>query len=129
MTLQDAQSGKEYIIEESMLRQPQKRRLEAMGLIEGTIIRKINEALDGSVIFIVRGTRLALGKELANDIIIREITPEDINNRRRRRGRGLINGHSKGTGKGLRNGHGRGVGMGLRDGHGKGNKEGRERGK
>ncbi len=70
MTLKDAQNGEKYIVEKSMLKQPAKQRLEAMGLIEGTRVRKINQALDGSIIFMVRGTRLAIGKELAEFVIV-----------------------------------------------------------
>lgn len=77
MTLYDSKKGKEYIVEESTLKQPMKRRLEAMGLIEGTRFRKINQGLDGSVIFVVRGTRMAIGKELADDILVREINESD----------------------------------------------------
>ncbi len=135
MTLNDAQNYKEYIVKESLLKQPQKRRLEAMGLIEGTIIRKINQALDGSVILVVRGTRLALGKDLANDIIVRELTPSDVRGKRRRRGLGLKNGHGgggKGRAIGPRDGHGKGSGMGRaigqRDGCGKARGIEKERG-
>jgi ferrous iron transport protein A len=78
MTLKDCEIGKNYIVEKSMLKQPSKRRLEALGLIEGTIVRKINQALDGSVIFVVRGTRLAIGKDLAEDIIVRKTNASDI---------------------------------------------------
>ena len=106
MTLKDGKNGKEYIVEQSMLKQPEKRRLEAMGLIEGTRICKLNEAIDGSIIFNVRGTRLAIGNDLASDIIIREVTASD--ERGKRRGRGL----------GLRNGKGRGSGMGRKRGSG-----------
>ena len=45
-----------------------------MGLIEGTKVRKINQALDGSVIFMVRGTRLAVGKELMSLLLFMRIT-------------------------------------------------------
>jgi len=136
MTLQEAQNGKEYIVKQSLLKQPQKRRLEAMGLIEGTMIRKINQAIDGSVILMVRGTRLALGKDLAEDIIIRDITPSDLRNRRIRRGIGLRNGHTRaggmGRAKGMKDGQGKGHGMGRaigpRDGQGKGSSIGKKRG-
>ena len=99
MNLKDAKNEKEYIVEKSMLKQPQKRRLEAMGLIEGTNIRKINEALDGSVIFMVRGTRLAISEELANDILVRDLTPDDLKKKKRGRGLGPRNGKGKGMGR------------------------------
>ena len=112
MTLKESKNGKEYIVEESMLKQPQRRRLEAMGLIEGTRIRKINEALDGSIVFMVRGSRLAISKELAEDILVRDLTSEDLIKKKR----------MGGLGKGPRDGRGmgRGIGPGPRDGRGMG---------
>ncbi len=97
MTLSDANIKERYIVEELSLKQPIKRRLEAMGLIEGTMIRKNNEATDGSVIFTVRGTRLAVGKDVADYIEVRDILPgEERGPRRRcsRQGRGM--GHNRG---------------------------------
>lgn len=70
MTLKEAQIGKEYRIEKLIIEQPLKQRLESMGLIEGTNIRKINEVLDGSTIFMVRGTRLAIGRDLGEKIFV-----------------------------------------------------------
>lgn len=105
MTLYDGKNGKEYIVEESTLKQPVKRRLEAMGLIEGTRIRKINQGLDGSVIFIARGTRMAIGKDIADDILVRDIKESDNKAEKgaciRRRKR---KGHTQGEKRGRRSG-------------------------
>ncbi|HBG23394.1 MAG TPA: hypothetical protein DDW83_09120 [Peptococcaceae bacterium] len=107
MTLKSVGNGKAYIVEKSLLKQPVKRRLEAMGLIEGTMIHKINEALDGSIICIVKGTRLAIGKELAERIFVRPMSASDIRHRRhRKRCRGM----------GPRDGSGRGSGMNRKRG-------------
>jgi|LSQX01.2.fsa_nt_gb ferrous iron transport protein A len=112
MILKDGKNGGKYIVEKSTIEQPVKRRLEALGLIEGTMIRKINEALDGSIILMVRGTRLAIGKELAEVITVREATAKDV-------------GHGKrGCGMGLRGGRGKGCGMGMRRGVGGAEKRG-----
>lgn len=96
MTLQEATSGKEYITVKTDLKQPAKQRLEAIGLIEGTLIRKVDEALDGSVILSVRGTRFAIGRELAKVITVREVTAEELHLGRRNRGAGLRNRNRKG---------------------------------
>mgnify|MGYP000852631094 CR=1 FL=1 len=88
MTLYDIKKGKEYVVEESTLKQPIKRRMEAMGLIEGTRIRKINQGLDGSVIFIARGIRMAIGKEIAKEILVREASESDYRSYARRMGKG-----------------------------------------
>ena len=98
MTLEEGNNGKIYIIEESTVKQPAKQRLEAMGLIEGTFVRKINEALDGSIILMVRGTRVGIGRELAELIVVREVTESNIRHKRRRRGLGRRNCSGKGCG-------------------------------
>lgn len=82
MTLKDCRRGNVYIVEKSMLKQPGKRRLESLGLTEGTRISKLNEAIDGSIIFLVRGSRLAIGKDLADDIIVRDMTDSDIRSKK-----------------------------------------------
>lgn len=107
MTLKDAENGKEYIVEGLTLKQPIKRRLEAMGLIEGTMIRKIDEALDGSIIFMVRGTRLAIGRELAELVMVRDVSESEMRQKRHRNrccGKGPRNGRGKGGGRGRKRG-------------------------
>ncbi|MGI6545420.1 MAG: FeoA family protein [Fastidiosipilaceae bacterium] len=103
MTLREAKNKERYIVEKSLLKQPAKRRLEAMGLIEGTMVFKINEALDGSIIFMIRGSRLAIGSELAEMIEVRNLTDEDLRQRGRGRGRGPRFGRGKGRGRGRGN--------------------------
>ena len=105
MILKDAQNGKEYIVEKSMLNQPEKRRLEAMGLIEGTRILKLNQAIDSSTVFMVRGTRLAIGKELAENIIVRDVSPNDIVHKKRSNCMGRYACRKKGAAKGWKRGN------------------------
>ncbi|NLC43231.1 MAG: ferrous iron transport protein A [Clostridiales bacterium] len=105
MNLTDCAKGSDFIVEKSMLKQPGKRRLEAMGLIEGTRIRKINEAIDGSIIINIRGTRLAIGKDLGSDIIVRNVTASDIGRNGKRHGAYMGIGHGKGRGMGRRRGN------------------------
>ena len=104
MNLTDCVNGSDFIVEQSMLKQPGKRRLEALGLIEGTRIRKINEAIDGSIIINVRGTRLAIGKDLGSDIIVRNVTASDMGCKGKRSGAYMGKGHGKGRGMGRRRG-------------------------
>ncbi|MGI6746797.1 MAG: FeoA family protein [Anaerovoracaceae bacterium] len=96
MTLKDCRRGNVYIVEKSMLKQPGKRRLESLGLTEGTLISKLNEAIDGSIIFLVRGSRLAIGKDLADDIIVRDMTESDIRGKKNGWGKRRRNRHGKG---------------------------------
>jgi ferrous iron transport protein A len=44
------------------------RRLEALGLTIGTEVKVLNRKKSGSLIFSVRGTRLAIGKKISGNI-------------------------------------------------------------
>ncbi|MBE6024255.1 MAG: ferrous iron transport protein A [Cellulosilyticum sp.] len=46
------------------------RRLAALGLISGTNITLLNKKKRGAVIFSVRGTRFAIGKVIADGILV-----------------------------------------------------------
>lgn len=72
MTLKDGQIGDYYIVKDLKLEQQIRRRLEALGLIGGTKIQLMNRNLDGSVVFKVRGTRLAIGNKIAEAIGVEE---------------------------------------------------------
>ncbi len=73
MTLYDAKVGGEYQIRELLVEDAVTRRLEALGLNEGTKILILNRKKKGALILKVRGTRLALGKHIASHIEIREM--------------------------------------------------------
>lgn len=47
-------------------------RLEALGLTKGTSIKILNRSRTGAVILIVRGSRLALGSKITEQIYIKE---------------------------------------------------------
>lgn len=101
MTLYDGKKGKQYIVEKLTHNQPIKRRLESMGLIEGTRICKLNQGLDGSIIFVARGIRMAIGKDVADQIIVREARESDYRARnhacnRRRKNRRHGQGQKRG---------------------------------
>lgn len=72
MSVLNGQIGKVYIVESLQMKGATLRRLEALGLTIGTKITVLNNKKSGTVIFMVRGTRLAVGKEIANSIFIRE---------------------------------------------------------
>lgn len=73
MTLRDGQIGQSYIVKELELEAGARRRLEALGLIQGTQIQLLNQNNDGAVVFKVRGTRLAVGNKIAESINIKEV--------------------------------------------------------
>lgn len=72
MTLKDAKIGGNYTIGSLKLDQTIMRRLEALGLTSGTSVRVINRSRGGSVIIMVRGSRLALGSKIAETIHTKE---------------------------------------------------------
>lgn len=70
MTLGSANKGTTYRVENVDIDINIKRRLEALGLTNGTKIKLINRNSNGSIIFMVRGSRLAVGKYIAESITI-----------------------------------------------------------
>ena len=62
--------GGVYQVREMLLPRATKMRLTALGLTAGTLVRVLNNKHSGSVIFCVRGTRLAVGKKIAEHICI-----------------------------------------------------------
>lgn len=72
MTVGSGIIGKHYVVETIQLEHQVESRLQALGLTEGTKITILNNKRGGAVIFKVRGTRLAVGKEIARAISIKE---------------------------------------------------------
>lgn len=72
MTLENGEIGKYYQVTQLKMEGKLLRRLEALGLTRGTEIKVLNRKKSGSVIFSVRGTRLAVGKRIAQDIEAKE---------------------------------------------------------
>lgn len=68
MTLDTCEKGSTYAIKNLMVEDKTLRRLEALGFIEGTKILILNRKRYGAVICKVRGTRMALGKNIASRI-------------------------------------------------------------
>lgn len=74
MNLNDSNIHKTYrVVEVSGLELPVERRLEALGLTEGTSITILNKKNRGAVIVKVRGTRFAVGQNIAAGIRIEEV--------------------------------------------------------
>lgn len=72
MTLKNAKIGAVYTIKSLELDQATTRRLEALGLTKGTYIKILNRNREGSVILMVRGSRLALGSKITETIHMKE---------------------------------------------------------
>lgn len=53
------------------------RRLEALGILEGTRVRVLNRKRNGATIIKVRGSRWAFGNDIAQGIEVEELTDEE----------------------------------------------------
>ena len=70
--LNECEIGGRYVVTGVQVDESITRRLEALGVNEGTPVNILNKKGSGSVIIKVRGTRLALGKRLSEGITVRE---------------------------------------------------------
>lgn len=70
--LNECEVGGRYVVAGVQVDESITRRLEALGVNEGTPVNIMNKKGSGSVIIKVRGTRLALGRRLSEGITVRE---------------------------------------------------------
>lgn len=77
MTLYEGEKGGVYEVNGVYVEEPITRRLQALGLNDGTRVRILNRKKGGALIIQVRGTRLALGKHIASGIEIKEEVHND----------------------------------------------------
>ena len=73
MTLYEGQTGGRYLVADMKIEEDISRRLQALGLIEGTRLKLLNRKRNGSLIIYVRGTRLSLGKHITSGIEVEEV--------------------------------------------------------
>ena len=72
MTLRQGTIGNKYQVKEIQLEDKVKRRLQMLGMTKGTEVRILNNKKSGSIIMKVRGTRFAIGKRIAECILVEE---------------------------------------------------------
>lgn len=72
MRLNEGEIGQTYRVGSVVVDEAITRRLEALGVNETTPVTILNKKGSGSVIFKVRGTRLAVGKRISDGILIEE---------------------------------------------------------
>ena len=70
MTLQEAEVGSGYRVKGLSLPVELERRLEALGLIEGSQISILRKKRKGAMIVTVRGTRFAMGYAISTHITV-----------------------------------------------------------
>lgn len=72
MKLNEGTVGRTYTVKNVQVTDTITRRLEALGVNEQTAVTILNKKGGGSVIFKVRGTRLAVGKRISDGVEIEE---------------------------------------------------------
>lgn len=73
MTLKEGKNNKTYQVVSIDIETKLERRLEALGLTEGTHVTILNNDKKGSLTAKFRGTRFALGRRIADHIEIEEV--------------------------------------------------------
>ena len=76
MNLSQEKKGRTYILKKVNLEGNIERRLEMLGMTDQVKLMVLNKKNQGAVIIKVRGTRFAIGKEIADAIEIEEIENE-----------------------------------------------------
>ena len=76
MNVSQAQKGRTYLVKKVNLEGNIERRLEILGMTDQVKLMVLNKKNQGAVIIKVRGTRFAIGKEIADAIEIEEIENE-----------------------------------------------------
>lgn len=72
MTLQEGRPGTQYTVKGLELPIRLERRLEALGLIEGSAVTVLRKKNRGAMIVTVRGTRFAMGQDISAHITVAE---------------------------------------------------------
>lgn len=73
MKLNEGEIGRTYLVTDVQIEERLTRRLEALGVNEQTPVVILNKKGSGSLIIKVRGTRLALGRQISEGISVREL--------------------------------------------------------
>lgn len=73
MKLNEGEVGETYLVINVTADVAITRRLEALGVNEMTPVSVLNKKGSGSVIFKVRGTRLAVGQKISDGILVEKI--------------------------------------------------------
>lgn len=72
MKLTDGEKDRRYTVRSMELPLQTERRLEALGMTEGTQVYLVNKKRHGAVIVKLRGTRFAFGRQIAEQVEVTE---------------------------------------------------------
>ncbi len=74
MNLKEGKNEGTYIVKAIEIEQNLERRLEALGLTEGSSILVLNNDKNGALTVKFRGTRFAMGRRIAEHIYVEEVS-------------------------------------------------------
>lgn len=74
MNLYDGIKNRDYMVRDMYMEEGLMRRLQALGINEGTRVRILNRKKSGAILLALRGTRLAVGKHITTNIEVEECT-------------------------------------------------------
>ena len=77
MTLKQGKSNQTYRVEAIHTSLDLERRLEALGLTDGSLITVTNNEKKGAMTARFRGARFALGRQIAEQITVSEVNPHE----------------------------------------------------
>ena len=77
MTLKESKTNSRVSVVEMNLEEGILRHLQVMGMIEGTPVNVLNNDKKGVMIIQVRGTRFAIGRKIAQNIVVEELTSNE----------------------------------------------------
>ncbi len=72
MCLSEGTVGGSYVVENICLDEAATRRLEVLGMVNGTPVEILTRKRKSAMVIKVRGTRFAIGKEFADGIKVRQ---------------------------------------------------------
>ena len=72
MKLKEGKNNHTYVVEKIQIELNLERRLEALGLTEGSQITVLNNDKKGAMTVKFRGTRFVLGRRIADNIFVKE---------------------------------------------------------
>lgn len=74
MNLKEGKNESTYVVKAIEIEQNLERRLEALGLTEGSLILVLNNDKNGALTVKFRGTRFAMGRRIAEHIYVEEVS-------------------------------------------------------
>ncbi len=77
MTILEGIIRHDYIVTDIVMEKAVMRRLEALGINSGSRLRMMNQKKNGTVIIKVRGTRWAIGRDIAGGIQVVPAVQDD----------------------------------------------------